>query len=137
MSEPQKYPTTTAHFKNFQDEVGHWLHLLGLTGWRVEFAHEPIEARAECRFNLSGRVAVLVLATEFENLEPTEQNVRRSAFHEVWELAFARVWDTANRSDLTPGQRQDLMEEAQHELIRILENTMWDEDWGNRYEVAP
>lgn len=115
---------TAHHFKVFQQEAKKWIAKFGLVGWEIVFAREDIQGRAACRLNMQSRCAGLVLANDFKG-DLTDEEMRRSAFHEVCEILLARTWFICMNSDLTPRQRESHMEEARHEIIRILENTVW------------
>lgn len=120
------WPTTEEDFEAFVDEAKFWIARFGLKGWGIDFKVEDIGSRAILRMNVSGRRAVVSLAKDFGG-GFTKKDVRRSAFHEVCELLLARTWDVALKRDLTPDQRRDALEEAQHEVIRILENTIFED----------
>lgn len=119
--------TTKDQFELFKKECEFWIDYFGLKGWRVEYSHKKTvdEARADIIWNCAGRIATITLNTiwvDEDRCVITNDNVRRSAFHEVCELFLARLNMMANGK--IDNQPHDVNEET-HNLIRTLENTIF------------
>lgn len=118
--------TTKTQFELFKKECEFWLDYFGLKGWCVEYDHEKYDdGRACCGWKVIGRIAYIRLATEWEsyrNNQITEFDIRRCAFHEVCELLFSRITMMAKNKI---SNYEDAVEEETHNLIRILENTIF------------
>ena len=118
--------TTKPQFELFKKECQFWLDFFGLKGWCVEYGHEKYdEGRASCGWKISGRIAYIRLSTDWEEYrkEPiSEKEIRRCAFHEVCELFLSRITMMAKNRI---ANQEDLVEEETHNLIRVLENTIF------------
>lgn len=118
--------TTKKQYEIFKTECQKWIDYFGLKNWQVYYRHTKIEgARAQASFNCVGGIVTLTLNTDWNELSRDfvcDENVRKSAFHEVCEIMFGRMDDMV-------GQRFGLIEEDVteeiHRLIRILENTIF------------
>jgi len=113
-------------FELFKKEVLKWLDIFGMKNWQVHFEQRKIEEnRAQITFNCVSGIAVFTLSTNWDeqNLAfVTDENVCKSAFHEVCELLLGRLNDmTEQRYNLS---RLDVEEEI-HRIIRTLENTVF------------
>lgn len=120
--------TNARDFEIFVKECKKWIEIYGLKGWSVYYFHEhnnKIEnALASIRFgSLDGRVASIFLEPDWQDNRVTSYQLRKSAFHEVGELLFARIGYLASYRYLRSG---DEIEEETHNLIRILENVLWE-----------
>lgn len=118
--------TTKVHFELFKKECEFWINYFGLKGWRVEYFHRKLDdARAECGWSVSGRIATISLSTEWMEVDGTiitEERIRVSAFHEVCELLLARFTMMAKNRI---ANHDDSVNEESHNIIRILENTIF------------
>jgi len=139
--------TTAAHFSIFKEECDYWIKKLGLLGYKVFYLHkdrdkddEDGKPRGFANYNASviGRNAVLCLSVNWddEGLQEqqdgskiTEDKIRQSAFHEVWELLLHRLFHIASNRAYTEFD----FEEEKHNIIRTMENVVWAEDWGKRH----
>ena len=116
--------TTAEHFEIFKAECAKWIEIFGLKGWRVVYDHSKYSESdlANMEANIAGRVATLNLEPEWKDTHPvTDWDVKRSAFHEVCELLFSRIRIIAESRFIA----DDETGEEIHNLIRILENTVW------------
>lgn len=122
----QANTTTKAHFEIFKAECRRWLDYFGLKGWDVFFEHDNPEngesCFASCFYRLLGRNATFFLSKDWGHNEVTEQQVRRSAFHEVCELLLSRMKVLARSRFIN----EDEIEEEIHNLIRTFENTVFE-----------
>lgn len=130
MEQTQTYITTPEHFDIFKAEARKWLDRFGLKGWSVCFRHLPGESLGRISWDREGRVATIVLCKEWGEVdEPTPAALGKVAFHEVCELLLGRLFDMA-------AERNALLAEAReekHNLIRILENVLWEPEKNRRY----
>ena len=111
--------TTKRHFDLFRSECLRLLAEWGvLSEWRVEFVHEKVEARAQCRTSLVGRAAVLVLSTDWEEAgdapQMTDRSIRDAAQHECVHLMLAPIHDLGAARYVT----SDEMEAAIESTVR-------------------
>jgi len=117
------HKTTTAHFEIFKKACQKWVAEFGLTDWRIIYEHSDElddDAAALCAAQPIDRVACIMLSTNWDTEEPTEQMVRLAAFHEVTELLTMGLYEKAMSRSIV---EQDVMAEN-HILIRRLENFM-------------
>lgn len=120
------YTTTPEHFALFKHEAQWFIDLFGLWDWRVEFRHELQEGDlAACEHNTGcGKVATLTLSTDWGDHNPTPEQMRKTAFHEVCHLLLADALGAACFMDLSPQQRFMHLDRAHHAIIRRLENVV-------------
>jgi len=119
--------TTKKQFEIFKNECKKWIDYFGLKNWQFYYRHTKVEeGRAQANFDCVNGIATLTLSTYWNELSSdflNDKTVRRVAFHEVCEVMFGRINDMV-------GQRYGLIEEditeEIHRLIRILENTMFE-----------
>lgn len=138
------FTTTPEHFTIFKEEAQYWIDKFGLKGYKVFFLHadrdldEDGKSRGFANYNASmvGRNAVLCLTKTWndQGLQDgiTEEQIRSSAFHEVWELLLHRLFHMAENRAYTEYD----FEEEKHNVIRIMENVVWREDWEGRKDLA-
>lgn len=142
---PPPFITTPAHFSIFKEEAQYWIDKFGLKGYKVFFLHrdrdkdEDGNPRGFANYNASviGRNAVLCLSKTWndQGLQDgiTEDQIRGSAFHEVWELLLHRLFHLASNRAYTEHD----FDEEKHNIIRIMENVVWREDWEGRKGEDP
>lgn len=120
------YTTTPEHFALFKSEAQRFIDLFGLWDWRVDFRHELQEGRlAVCEHNTGdGKVATLVLSTDWAEHEPISEQIRKTAFHEVCHVLLADALDAACYMDFSTQQRYLHLDRAHHAVIRRLENVV-------------
>jgi len=118
------YKTTPEHFEIFKKEALRWIDIFGLKNWEVFFDHEKREkARADVGLKFIDKQASICLSTIWKDLKPDVYYLKRSAFHEDCEILLARM-DMMARN----GARPDEIDEARHEVIKVLENILWREN---------
>ena len=115
--------TTPEEFELFRSECLRWLKFFGLTDWGVHFVHEPLEDNyAEVRVcGLSDRTAVIAFSSECEEDARQHMDIKRTAFHEVWELFLHPLCYIGQCRYVQPKE----FEYAVHAIIRTMENTVW------------
>ena len=117
--------TTTHHFEVFKKEFLKWVDFWGLKGWAIEFGHTiNKDARASIAWRLTGRIAFVQLSREWEQRDSviTDNEVRKSAFHESCELLMGRLEMMASGKTQN---NKDCVEEEIHNVIRTLENVVF------------
>lgn len=126
----REYVLDETHFEVFKEEFEYWVEVYGLRGWEITYWLTEVDdqARAQCHSDQTGRVIVAVLGKTWQATEPTEYEIRRSAFHECSELFLAKINDIARSRTVTA----PAIEEEIHNIIRTLENIMWEKDLAER-----
>ena len=120
----KKNETTAEHFDIFKAECKKWIDWFSLNDWFVVFKHGECEGSsfAEVWTKAIGRVAGMVLNTDWEDIEVTTEQVRRSAFHECAELWLRNIVSLGEARTYYENE----MEKETHRLIRLLENRVWE-----------
>lgn len=130
MSKSKDYKTTETHFKVFKTECEKWIDRFNLRSWAIYYRHENHEKNTDWvawrSFDLTGRIATLGLSLDWSNKKPDENEVRKSAFHEVCELLLARL-EAEALVDTCMTQKNDI-EEQKHAIIRRLEYGVWEQE---------
>ena len=131
------YEVTKGKFKTFCKEVKYWANKLGLKSWEIIIYCE-YEADADCLEGARGGVVIQnieLIAQIFLNKEwsesPDDYELRRTAFHEVWHIPLSDV-SHPFYSAMSPIDIQTV-EKGEHSVIRILENTMFKDDYNRRF----
>lgn len=114
--------TSKAHFEIYKVECKKWIDILGLKDWEIFYKHErDDDSRASCSFNVSGRIATLSLADEWD-CPITGLELKKCAFHEAIELMLARLVITGRTRFIASHEIDDSV----HEIVRRLENTFFE-----------
>lgn len=126
--------TTPEEFEWFKMECTYWVKKFGITQWQIFFQHA--ESKADKDFaawaitNYTNRSVVLGLGLDYHDSGEREFNISRDAFHEVCELLLNDVVVIA-KMDISQMQLDELTKST-HEVIRVLENTVWEPDYWRR-----
>lgn len=115
--------TTPEHFELFKQEAEKWIDFYGLKDWRFCFYHEEglENSAASYGYNIQGRIVSIYLEPDWQHQEITEEQLKRSAFHEVTHILLARLREMAlNRVAF----EVDIDEEI-HSIIRTLEKVLF------------
>ena len=123
--------TSKQDFAQFQKAVKEWMEFFGLYNWEYVFSHEEIKGFfAEVHWNIKGRIATFILATELPDLQDCLEHfdVERIAFHEVCHLLFAKVDFLAESRNYSAAE----MDMELHSLIRIFEKVIYKERQVNK-----
>ncbi len=116
--------TTAKHFEIFKAECQKWIEIFGLKGWRFVFEHE--DGMEDCHANytvkLQGRVCTIFLSTDWRHEKITEEQLRKSAFHEVCHIVLVRLQIIGESRFI----HADEFSEEVHAIIRTLENVLWE-----------
>jgi len=119
---------TLKQFELFKKEAQRWLDYFGMKEWQVYFEQKELKgSRAQCAFDCVGRIATLSLGTSWSEINKifvTDENIKRTAFHEVCELVLAPLSSMVfQRFNLA----EENVEEEIHRIIRTFENSLWKE----------
>ena len=127
----REYKLDETHFEIFKEEFSYWVEIFGLKGWELKFWLTEVDdcSRAQCHTDQTGRVIIAVLGKTWQATEPTEYEIRRSAFHECTELFLAKINDISRARTITA----PAIEEEIHNIIRTLENILWEKDIQERF----
>ena len=119
------YKTTKKDFEEFEAECRKWIEFFGMKDWDFFFYHEfpdwTDECRAACSANYTGKLASLFLSPKWNN-RPRKNEVKKVAFHEVCETLTSQLVSLAQSRYVV----QDEIDVANHTVIRILENTVFE-----------
>lgn len=116
--------TTKKDFKLFKKEFRKWQRFFGLKNWKVVLLHEDTEERglADINSNISGYISTCKLSVNWPKCEYSKYQIRKTAFHECIHLLLARYAVAAKCRFINESE----LDEADHELVRILENTVFE-----------
>jgi hypothetical protein len=120
----QNVKTTNKQFALFEKEAQRWIDFFGLKDVEVFFQHdEGLEnSRASFQHQPVDRMAILYLSPDWDDMTPTDDLVRKTAFHEVCELLLSPLALVAeSRYNVNPTD----VEDAIHSVIRRLENSVF------------
>ena len=119
----ENYTTTSEQFKIFKDEAEFWKHYLGLLDWEIYYEHSFIgEGRAKCLGDPQARIVTIVLTTEWHCSHILEQEIRKSAFHEICEVLLYPLRQMIESNQYIADSDID---SQIHQIIRRLENTLF------------
>jgi hypothetical protein len=122
------YETSAKQYDLFCDEVKYWLHKFNLLNFETFIRHEELEDRAMITFNGEDGIAIIAFSTVWLNIEPTDLQIAKTAFHEVMELLLGNMtWGLLDQN-----KSESHVNAKVHSVIRTLENTIFKEDWSNR-----
>ena len=118
--------TTKHHFEMFKAECEKWIERFGMFGWRYYYQHEDLKEGSQIAYCFypeepTDRVFTLGLSINLQNLQETELDIRRSAFHEVMESFLFRMNYLAKARYIQPEE----INEENHHIIRTLENVVF------------
>jgi hypothetical protein len=112
----EQFTISKANKKYFQERVKHWQLRLGLLDWEIQFDNDIGEDRlAQVYIDSEGRLATISIA-ETWSMFPSELELDRTAFHECFEILLNVL------SSLCCKAEKDKIEEAEHVIIRTMEN---------------
>ena len=87
----KKYTTDKKHFQIFKSECEYWIKTFGLFDWDINIRHVEMEPLGNCNWHAVDRWAIISLAKNFGETEPTDLELRATAYHEVFELMLGRL----------------------------------------------
>lgn len=118
--------TTDENFEDFCSLVMAYMDMFGMADWHVKFIRAENDGKgAACvQYNYDNRDVTFVLGTRLAREFTTgSSGMARLALHEVLHLLFAGWNDIAGR-DLPEGEKEELLDAAEHGLIRRLEQVL-------------
>jgi len=117
--------TTKADFEVFKAECEKWIQRFGLVDWSAFFHHKTPEARkpglAHVWYNVMSRRCDFYLPKQWSDEPVTTLQVERCAFHEVCHILVATLVSCAEARYVSQAE----IDEAEHAIIRRLENTLF------------
>jgi hypothetical protein len=115
--------TTPKHFQVFKKECLRLIDLFELNNWNVEFQHGELNLRfAEIKTSLDDYIATIGFNIEWDDvLRPcTEEEIKKSALHEVIHLLLSRLSDMGAARYITSAEFKSTEEELVHKLEKIM-----------------
>lgn len=121
--------TTKGDFAFYQHEVKYWTDYFGLISWELFFSHQKDgKSLASVGWDRETGNAVFSLATSWGKLSPiNEKTLSQSAFHEACELLLSELQNMG-----TYFVKASEVNRAIHEVVRRLENTIFEYEWKRR-----
>ena len=122
--------TTAEDFEYFKAECRRWLDFFGIKNYRVFYSHEPVEdGFAECAWSTPGRVVKMKLNPEWAEAPVDNPSLSRTAFHEICELLLSELTEMAQQWVCNAEVNR-----TSHQIIRTLENTVWEREYAEKEE---
>ena len=122
-------------FRIFVDECEYWLEKFNLKSWTMayEFSDDYSEdwendSLAMLRWNTGARRATIWLNENWPEDEISCFQIRRSAFHEVFELLLADLVSIARDRFVF----EKAIESEIHRIVRTLENVVFPDNYARR-----
>ena len=113
--------TTKKDFEVFKKECWKWIDYFGLKGWDYNFTHgESLEGSvASYTLQYAGRLVSFYLADDILQ-KISRRDIQQYAFHEVCHVLLQGLARHAYNM-----VQDDIVGEAAHKIIAILENTVF------------
>lgn len=122
MSDDGRAETTNKDFTLFKRECRKWINFFGLKEWHITYEHcDMKDANASVNWSVSACTARVKLAYSWDKEVYNNDEIKKSAFHEICHLLLARMFAICNARYVT----YDELEESNHQVIRVLENTVF------------
>jgi hypothetical protein len=110
-------------FDIFKSECLKWIEFFGLKGWDVYFDEDAKCEDGNMAETCIGPLSARNVTFHFKGSDnPAFNNPGRSAFHEVCEILLYRLHCLAESRFISVSE----VDEAVHDIIRILENTVYE-----------
>ena len=126
--------TTAKHFEIFKKECERWQKAFGLLNWEFNFYHSKEDERSiattEC--DNDNRVAFITLNTGLEDVEITNYEIKKSAFHEVMEVLLYSIRYIAEERYVNECE----IDTEIHNIIRTLEHVVFEEMQNGKSRVG-
>lgn len=120
-------PATKQNYEDFCVGVMLYIRLFGLTDYHINFRWEDNDntAAACVYYDYETRSATFVFGREINQFfRDSTSMMMKLALHETLHLLFAEFDWIGNADNLTPMQKKNLLEVAEHGIIRRLENVL-------------
>lgn len=114
------------NYEDFCAGVMMYTRLFGLTDWSIHFHWEETDdTSAYVNYSFPARGASFVFGKHIpQSYADNPDMMMRLALHETLHLLFAEFDYINNADNLTPTQKKDLLNNAEHGVVRRLENVM-------------
>ncbi len=115
--------TNKKHFELFKTECEEWIEKLGLFDWDLLIKHDKKKngALANLWTDYAKKVATITLYEDWgDNDKPTDENIKKSARHEVLHLLLSRSRGLAQSRFITNDEIVEADEEIINRLLKIL-----------------
>ena len=125
--------TTKKHFLIFKKECKKWIDYFGLKNWDIRIVLDEIENRkngitlAIVNNNFHSRSSIITLNKTLNKEFLEKKELKCCAFHEIWEIILYPLAYLAEARFITNSE----VEPEIHNIIRTLENTIFEEHYGN------
>lgn len=117
------YKTSKADFDFFVKEFLRWIDFWGLKQWHFYFEQsEDTDCYAWIDPDYKNTAVGVYFSTRWVNFKPNREYIAKVAFHEVGELLLTQLGRLARKPHIV-GEAK--IAEETHNIIRILENTVW------------
>ena len=114
--------TTKTHFEVFKKECLKWRDILGLKMWEIHFFHKESDGRADFLIDYDGMMVSITLAEEWDDTELSVAKIKKTAFHEMFEIAIDGLVRLLCRS----GEYSNcVIVEETHKIVRLGENVLF------------
>ncbi|MBC2712046.1 MAG: hypothetical protein HGJ94_14000 [Desulfosarcina sp.] len=121
---------TSAQIGIFKEECRYWIEKFGLVGWEIDITTGQFNDNAAViSFDTVNRWAVIKLSDHWPQEKITDQELRITAYHEVYELLLSKFRSIVSSN--TSQDKQDVDEQI-HIVIRTLENLHFIPDYHRR-----
>lgn len=108
-------------FEFFKKCFKEYQHLLGLTGYKVYFKHEPLEKHfAEIDINQTNMVATVRLNSKLPDKDKPFKDIRGSAKHEALHLLIGRLEHRASSRYVSEDEIYEVVEELVRKIERLI-----------------
>ena len=111
--------TLSRDFALFRRECERCIRRWKIVGWRIEFAHEKMNCRAECRTSYDSHACTLVLSSEWDG-PVTNKLIRDCARHEVVHILLDDLNSIACARYTTNDKRTLALESTVRHLQELL-----------------
>lgn len=110
------------HFTFFKSCAIELINKLGLSDWKIDFYMRELSDgdNAQCHINRVARRASLVFSSVRYDEEPTDEKIRESAYHEVFELLLDDMEYPAWVEFLSDEDKNKAINRARHTVINRL-----------------
>lgn len=124
MGKKKKTETSKADFELFKKYVEKYYNAFGLMRYRLYVSHDDLDngVWGSCKVHLRDMLAEITFNKHPTGVDlPNKEDIKTCAFHEVCELLMARL--SINGSARFVSECD--MEEARHEVICLMETTLF------------
>lgn len=116
--------TTKAHFEYFKSEVLRQAERLGVTDYRIDFVHTPIDAFARFHVLATQKVVTFEFCTDWytDSRPLNKASIAKTALHEAIHLVLADIVAIGNSRFITLDESRTAEEATVRRLQRVLKN---------------